>query len=243
MFNEIKQNLTQNQKLGIFIVSQILVVIVAAILFSINPSQPKGEINFNNPQDSIDLSSFKEIPEKNQQEIKQNLYDYLSKKFPTTDFTHTPISIRTESFSIKTNNTNKSATFLIDIDNLKQTFKISYAWSPTSTNKLPSNFSVDCPQNTEMKYEGTFCEGMYNDTSSPSLYLPHSFLAENNNDGYYMEQKRMPDGTNTIKITINACETDMQNHLKEEAKKYLDSTAIKQNEYDIEYQNNCYKKP
>lgn len=147
--------------------------------------------------------------------------------------------IRKDSFSKNKENGVTSTHFLLDIDSLKMTYTVDFAWSKDKKKILSDSIVVNCPPISEMKYPETKCYGMYNNTSSPELYLPYTSFTE---DGQIKYQITLSEDLYIINIYTNACDNkNLERQYKEEALEWLKSTPINYQNYSLYYDNVCKK--
>lgn len=145
--------------------------------------------------------------------------------------------IRKDSFTENKENGVTSTHFLLDIDSLKMTYAVDFAWSKDKKKILSDSIVVNCPPISEMKYPETKCYGMYNNTSSPELYLPYTAFTD---DGQIKYQVTLSEDLYIINIYTNACnDKSLENEYKEEALKWLKSTPINYQNYSLYYNNVC----
>lgn len=132
-----------------------------------------------------------------------------------------------------------SASFLLDIDSLKMTYDVAFSWSKDKKETLPDSVIVNCPPIYDMKYPETTCYGMYNETSSPELYLPYTTYKD---DGTAKYQITITPELYFINIYTNACgNTDLIEQYKKEALTWLQSTPIHYKNYSLYYDDVCNK--
>lgn len=229
MFKNLMQNLSKNQKIGIAIIMQVIIVIVIVVCvkWAISP-QPHVEIVNRNETS---------IPDDRWQGIKNEIWYLIQNN--VSNVTRSDIDdavIRDGTYEEITENEITTATFLLDIDSIKQTYYITVSWSDTVT--IYDYMTVNCPPQNEMKYPDTVCYGMYNDTYSLDLYLPYAVYSNSSDDDasvapdYYISGD---ENAKTIDIMVSVCDAEK---FKQEATDYLNSTPIKLSEYTISYEVN-----
>lgn len=229
MFKNLMQNLSKNQKIGIAIIMQVIIVIVIVVCvkWAISP-QPHVEIVNRNETS---------IPDDRWQGIKNEIWYLIQNN--VSNVTRSDIDdavIRDGTYEEITENEITTATFLLDIDSIKQTYYITVSWSDTVA--IYDYMTVNCPPQNEMKYPDTVCYGMYNDTYSLDLYLPYAVYSNSSDDDtsvapdYYISGD---ENAKTIDIMVSVCDAEK---FKQEATDYLNSTPIKLSEYTISYEVN-----
>ena len=152
-------NLPLKQKLIILSVPIFIIIVTAISLFMMNRDViSEEEVKIQNSDQYLSNISIE-----NRHTIQEVLYDFLTEKF-NLDIKPSDIYIREDSYSEEIVDEFTISKFIIDIDSLKISYRISFA-SPydkyTSENPI-----IDCPELSEMKYPDTPCVGMYNSTQS-----------------------------------------------------------------------------
>lgn len=228
MFKNLIQNLTKNQKIGIAVILQVIVIvfIVACVQWAI---QPETHVEVINENDTA-------IPDDRWAGVKNEVW-YLVKN-NVADVSQSAIDdavIREGTYEETTNNDITTATFLLDIDSLKQTYAITVSWSDKEV--LSDYVKVDCPPQSKMKYPETVCYGMYNNTYSLSLYLPYGVSPDDAEDDmaapyYYITGD---EDEKTINVMVSVCNVEKY---KKEAMDYLESTPLNLEKYTINYETN-----
>lgn len=230
-------NLTKPQKIAIFVVLQIFVIVIF-IFLAISIFRPNQHIDIQNKEElgnipSEELSSFDAV-----------LWNLLTKHYDNLDKSILKdVVVRENTYSENTDQDSKitTADFLIDIESLKLTYDVSIQW--TKSESLPDGIIIDCPPISDMKYPETFCQGMYQNTNSFSLYFPYykykddEFINDDDEDiGYDSGLLYLIEGdeeTKTITIESSICDPDKYNA---EALGYIkDRTPFYNNNYTINY--------
>lgn len=228
MFDNLKNNLSKKQKIGILIVFEIIFLIF--IIATINASNvEKTHVNIENPNESSIPNNAKEFISKT---VWNAIYTKVGEQLKTSNITDA--KIREGTYKETTNDEGgKSVTFILDIDSLKQTFVVKTGWSKNAS--VVYETILECPPQSEMKYKETICYGTYNSTYSLNLYLPYptnSNSPEEYISGLYIEGDETK---KTITIHIIPCREE---ELRKKALEYLNSTPIKLDEYKLEYDVN-----
>ena len=223
------QNLSKNQKIGIAVILQVIVIafIIACVKWATAP-QPHVEVVNENETS---------IPDDRWRGIKNEIWYLVQNNVPNV--TQSDIDdavIREGTYEETTENEITTATFLLDIDSIKQTYYITVSWSDAVA--LYDYMTVDCPPQNEMKYPDTVCYGMYNNTYSLDLYLPYAVYPGTSDDdvpaapNYYISGD---ENTKTIDVMVSVCDAEKY---KQEAMDYLNSTPIRLDEYKMNYEIN-----
>ena len=228
MFKNLMDNLSKSQKIGIAVIMQVIVIImiVACVKWAVAP-QPRVDIVNENETS---------IPDDRWQGIKNEVWYLIQNNVP--DVTRADVDdavIREGSYEESTENDITTATFLLDIDSLKQTYFVTVSWSKTV--ELSDYLTINCPPKSEMKYPETVCYGMYNNTYSLDLYLPYGVSPNVSDDSpaapyYYITGD---EDDKSIDIMVSVCDADKY---KGEAIDYLESTPIELDKYTINYEIN-----
>lgn len=233
IIKNLSTNLSTGAKIAIgFFVQAIIIVIVISAVSILTKEPEKILVDTGNQQVNI--------PEKEWSSIKNRIWTILGnhmEQLNKNEIDDAVIREGTYNEEIKKNgNTNiHNASFLVDIDSLKQTFAVSVSWADSDKVEFTSNpISVECPKKSEMKYPETFCYGINTTTASPGIYLPYTKPKGEHGDYYYTIRQDYDDA-NKINVVIRACDYEKY---KKEADKYLKSTGIKLDEYTIEYEEN-----
>lgn len=227
MPNSLYQNLSKNQKIGIFVVLQIFLIVVIAVSVNSVLNAEKPHIKITNDNE------IQNVPEDDVELFKKQLWEVVSENVEGADESVIDdATIREGTYKEnKDEDGYHGAEFLIDIDSIKQTYAISITWS--KTNEVADSVYIGCPPQNEMKYPETTCKSMYNDTYSLDLYLPYS-----ESTPYDEEAKDIfIDGdeySHIIYVQIVAC-GEQQTILKNKADEYLKSIPTDLSEYTIDY--------
>lgn len=220
-------NLSKVQKVGVIVLLQ-LIVVVSLVLLVQSVLRPKEHVNIVNKDES-----GINVPEKNMNDFKENLWYLVSGTVEGVDRSVLDdVVIREGSYEEANTDVGKQATFIVDIDSIKQSYKVTIAWVTDKKSNLYDDMVIDCPPLNEMKYKETVCHGMYNDTYSLELYLPYIVTADESEDtrDIYIDGN---ENEHTIFVEITAC--DGFDELKKQAMDYLESTPIDLSKYTIKY--------
>lgn len=233
MFGNLRENLSKNQKMGIFVAFQVFLIMIVIFLFSMRVGEVKEEVKLDYSDD--DISKLEDVPKKEQEEIRSGIFDFLVSRFADKNINDMNIVVRGDSVDITmANGGDNLVKFIFDIDELQQTYVVEYIWRNDKT-VLPDPLTVSCPKKSEMKYQETFCQSRYNNTDSPELYLPYTFSDTERRGNFTIswEQEK-------IKAFIAVCDAENQKKYREKVDEYLATTPIDLNKYKVEYQFECY---
>lgn len=223
MFRNLLHNLTRNQKIAVFAVAQILVIVVLAVCLNVAL----------NPQEKIKVVSNDgwNMAEDRWQGIKRELWNLMKENIEgmATDNID-DVVIRDGTYRESTENDITTATFLVDIDSLRQTYQITAAWSDKV--ELYDSLAIDCPPVDQMKYPDTVCKGMFNTTASLDLYLPHDITDDDTEDGVLWAYIYGDEYNRTIDVEMAPCDIDAT---RKKVDDYLGSLPIDMDEYTVNY--------
>lgn len=232
MFKNVWQNMTKNQRIGAIVLLQLffLAIVAGVIYWSFQPKENVEVVNENSTP----------IPSDYWKGVKQEVWNLLEKN--VSNLTQSNIDdavIREGTYSETYNNDIITATFLLDIESLRQTYAITVSWSKKVD--VYDAIQINCPPRDQMLYPETICYGMYNNTYSLDLYLPYAVYPE----GYDDDDDAGPVAPNyiihgdeeakTIDVTVSSCDVEKY---KDEAMRYLDSTPIRLSQYQINFEVN-----
>ncbi len=238
MYNALRSlnaNLSKGQKIGAFVLVQAIVIIIMIVTVQ-SATQPKERIAIEEPEDNIAT----DIPSENIDLFKETLWDLISQKSNTVDKSViNDVVIREGTYVETEHEFGTSAEFLIDIDSIKQTYKVTIGWAKDGhKDEYYDDVVIDCPPISEMKYQETVCYGMYNDSYSLSLYLPYIIESPYKDKYSYAGHELYIDGdeqSHTITVVLNPCSN--ADEYREKAKDYL-KTIPKIQDYQINYVTN-----
>lgn len=150
-------NLSKRQKIGLAIVAFGVVALgVALIAISTIGREPMAKIR-NLEKYMVNASS----EEKNI--LQRRLYEFLEDSFDA-NIGEVDIYIRDDTFAETQADGAYSTDFIIDIDDLKISYAVSYVFPVAAATAVNPVF--DCPALLEVKYPETKCVGMYNSSDS-----------------------------------------------------------------------------
>lgn len=231
MFKDLMENLSRNQKIGIMVVLQaiIIVVIVVCVNMAMAPRDYVGIVNENEAA----------IPDERWEGIKNELWYLIAANVDGADKSDIDdAEVREGTYEETVEGDITTARFLLDIDSLKQTYAVTVSWSDEV--ELSDSLAIDCPRASEMKYPETVCYGMFNDSYSLDLYLPYEAYPagyENEDDEPLAPNYSISDDQYEKKIDIMVSACDAEKY-KKEALDYLNSVPIDLNSYSINYEIN-----
>lgn len=234
MLKTLINNLSKNQKIAIAVVLQFaLIIVVALVARSFLAEKKHVELA---PETTNNLN----LPAGVKDYVADNIWEVVKSNIPdANDNSISDVVIREGSY-VESRNEDGSirADFLVDIDSLKQTYKISTGW--TANGRTVREVIVNCPPISEMKYKETVCHGMYNDSYSLDLYFPYESYPDRdeNEAGDPLAPNYMLDideQNKVITITVSVCNVD---RFKSDALNYLDTIPIDLSDYKLDIQTN-----
>lgn len=223
MFKNLLDNLTKTQKITALVVGQALIIVILVLVVQSFTKEKEhvviedsGIAGSNMPEEA---ESF--VADNIWEVIKNNVMDNAQSRVDD-------VVIREGTYEEETlDDGTVQATFIVDIDSLKQSYTVSTGWSKDG--KTVYEVVVNCPPISKMKYPETVCEGMYNNTYSLDTYLPYEY--EDEDGGYiYMERGEYPEDIN---VEISSC--IYEDGGIEKAKEYLASIPVDLSGYNINY--------
>ena len=219
----------------IYIISAVLIfIIITAIILSTifsNPYLGKQTNIANLSEYTRGLKSDKETVER----IKYNLYEAITRNTPNIDATKlSDVLIRDKTFSQDYNEETKvfSVKYIVDIDSIKQTYRIAYEWSEDKNAQLNEwGTYVKCPTKEQLKYADFNCNDMFTEmygTNDPIIeVLPH----------YGTLYDIIPNTSNgileNIEIKIFACTSNITDIAEDNARNWLKDHDISSDQYEI----------
>lgn len=181
MFGNIVRNMNNRQRVVVFALLSMFVVVVIVAVTSVIIKKPVNEVEITNIDDYIPKA-----PSDYKTDLQKGLWQVLSERFeiPEGRVDEYDVVIRDGSYSETVKKTTTTAKFLVDIDALKQTFAITFTWPSNGRVNVMERFVIDCPKREEMKYPDSFCDGQYNNSTDIDLYLPYTKYDNNGNPLY-----------------------------------------------------------
>lgn len=230
MWRNMFNNLSTNQKILICVILQIIVIIilVAVVNVSLN-GEKKHMLKTANENDNYELQ---DIPSEMMNAFEKQLWLVVSDGYNGLADDKVNYTIRDGSYNLTAEDDTYGATFLVDVDVLRQTYLVTLAWTNNRESVLSSEVIINCPPIDQMKYPETVCKSMYTTTASPELYLPH-YITSDEAEGGLIEAYITNDlGTNTINVDMSPCKLE---ETRKKVDDYLNSTGIILDEYQINY--------
>lgn len=234
MYRTFWNNLTKAQKIGLVVVAQALVIVVLVLLVQSFTAEK------NHVEIEKDSNSGMEIPKKAEEFVSENIWSIIKSR--VADVTRNDINdavIREGSYNETQNEDGSiSASFIVDIDSLKQSFTVSTGWSEDESEVYET--IIDCPRADQMKYPETICYGAYHNTYSLGLYLPYAVYPEgyDGEDADPVAPNYLINGdeeTKTLDIMVSTCNVE---EYKKAALDYLKTIPIDFSNYTVNFEIN-----
>lgn len=227
IIQNIMNNTSKNQKIIALICIQAIVILIIVICANVFLGEKQYATIQNNNE------TEKQIPDSVKDFVSDNIwralvsYDANVKQNRVND-----ISVREGSLETEENSDGSiGASFIVDIDSLKQTFLIKTGWSGDGA--VVYEVNVECPTRDLMKYPETVCVTPYNDSYSLDLYLPYEITDGDGEDAEVMAYIEGNEADGVIDVEMVPCwDTD---EIQNEVDAYLDYTGIDLSQYDINY--------
>lgn len=134
----------------------LIVVILTVSIVMINKR------NYEEALKTVSMEYPSSIPEDYRLLIGTQLKNLLVGNYGVSQDTMIEAVVREDSYKEEIGEDLTNATFLVDIDEIKQTFVITATWSDTIV--VPDGVLISCPTKAESKYPDSFCIGMYDNT-------------------------------------------------------------------------------
>ena len=239
MYNTSEEQ-SKNKKIIAIITVVLFVIVVLVVGWLLNKEPVEKQIRIDN------LSEFiNDMPKKTENNICEALYSAIANS--VQDGTTVPekgAKIRTGSVTnnfIKEQNMHYGS-FIVDIDEVKQTYRIDFEWSDDEKNPYYSGYRtlVKCPKEEEMKYKTTFCK---DDMRTGTIQESYPILSElplkvdyfANNYTKHVKYKityKISDDEQSVTIKI----IDYMGNGYDEALEKIEELGYDPDDYEIEYE-------
>ena len=228
MFKNLLDNLTKTQKITALVVGQALIIVILVLVVQ-SFTKEKEHVTI---EDSGIAGS--NMPEEAESFVADNIWEVIKNNvMDNTQSRVDDVVIREGTYEEEVlDDGTVQATFIVDIDSLKQSYTVSTGWSKDG--ETVYEVIVNCPPISKMKYPETVCEGMYNNTQSLDLYLPYMVDSqyEDSAPTIFIEGDQE---SKTIDIEVSVCDSDKY---LQEAREYLAGIPVDLSNYTIEYDIN-----
>lgn len=233
-FKNLLQNLSRNQKIAILVILQAIIIIIIVSVANTILSKPRDHVST-----SDDNGILKDIPKAELELYEQELWKVISATDDNVDENIVKDAVvREDSYTEEQFETGDKkdeimhqASFIIDIDSIRQSYKIILGWNKNNL----STPIIDCLPVSEAKYPDSFCQGTYRNSNSLTLYLPYEIESPYKDEYDFVGSDVYIDGdesTHVITVSLAPCNNREEN--KEKANEYIKSIP-NYKEYQIEY--------
>ena len=243
--------LSPRLKFGIFIAFLILLIGSAIYLIAQNRPQHSADVTENSAHVSIDnfSATAPNIPAFYQTETEAVIWKILYQYNHIPDTTFTTATIRQDSYHETDKSSDLTASdFLIDLPDLKHTFKINFNWQKNVTTPTEWNIEIACPAYTDVIYPDTLCFTSSDIFDGLRQYLPAQIdkpnlrLSAQTYNEYYGSRANK---SYLAVDVITSCEKETSNLAA--AEKYVNSW-LEERYFNplyiyIEYYSSCHEEP
>ena len=231
MFRTFYQNLSKRQRIGLFVIVQVIMILLLVAMVKVFTAE-KAHVSIENGDTYVDM------PKDAESFISDNIWQVIKNNVLNSDRNDIDVVIRDGTYKETEHDDWIEASFIVDIDELKQSYTVNTGWSKDKS--VVYEVVVDCPPVELMKYKETVCVGTFNDSGSLNLYLPYSVYPDDYTEGEdeAMAPEIYIDGDEAeknIDIMVSICDAE---NFKNKAMDYLKTLPINLNEYTINYDIN-----
>lgn len=234
--HESKELFRKWKKPILIVVLSLIVLIVIMIIISNNVAKKDYDI--------VSISNYSELsqnpPNETKDHLKSGLYNLIKRHFDTRNTSGIKATIRPDSIINNTSGRIKSVEFILDVDDYKQSYYVSMAWSDVE--EVGEDISIECVSKDQSKYPDDVCYGRYYSSDSVMVYLPYSGQLPSG-ESFEAKYYGKNDNFETISITISGCgQSDLFDEAVADTKNYLEEVSnVDTNQLiirkEIEYSN------
>ena len=248
IITKIQSKFNQNPKLFLILsISFFLITIIIIITIAIYSNLHDQRITITN-LDSV----AKNLPAYKKKELEELVYKAArtNSNYDKIKLSTTTATIRDHSFSETYDRYEKffSGNFLVDIEDIKQSYHIYYHWSKDQ-DFLKNNpwyiSSAECVTKSEAIYDYFKCKNPYGDSesekySSISMLLPYDTTENNLNIHFSKLEHYYDNGGFFVRITVDSCGDDSSLQYDTIAfKKYLEKYNLNPDDYKTILNKSC----
>ena len=222
----------RDKKVLIIIVAAV--VVVAGIIVAIVLNLPKKYDNLS----ITNSEAIKEVNRDQMYEFKEKLYNMLlEKKLIEEGTTIDDVTVREDSVVSYTKYDNdknkiKTTTFLVDIDSIKQTYRVKIIDTDVELTDLA--VQITCPLVADMKYKDSVCEGLYGSSSKQAQNnLPYEATMPSGHKVYVKSLEPTMGGSKLLHIYLYSC--DEKNPPITETKDFVHEWVKKLGDENVEF--------
>lgn len=236
MYQEKDKSSSRIKMIAALVVTFVVIVISVSVAFMIMDNHVTVVIR------NLD-DYMSSISNKDKKVLHGGFGDFIKEKVGSVP---SDIYIRDGSyFSIKTDDFD-TASFIVDIDSLKASYKVSFAYPSEEYTSI--NPVIDCPSLSDMKYPETECVGMYSTTdlmkeeqANPiQSILPIMVDEFDDNSGVATRYDIFGffDSENENKFNVSIVDYSCNN--RENALQMIRNKGFNPDDYTIDYKDECY---
>lgn len=151
------KNLSRKQWIGLVTAVAGLIVVVAVVIAIaiIN--------NYRSQYEYVNIMNYpSELPVDMRNELEVQLKRVLVLKFEAPEDSVIRGEIREETLRINDSSAENNASFIVDIDEYRQSYNIVMSWS--SSAEIKNGVLISCPEQDLMKYPDMVCKAMYDNS-------------------------------------------------------------------------------
>ena len=185
-------------------------------------------IKVNDPKVQVSFPEKTNIPDSELTKVRRNLYGVIKEN--STDFnSHKIFEGTAREYQEQQKDKSTSATFIVDFDDIKQSYFVSVFW-PDPDNGAP-NIIISCPLSNS-KYPETPCKTESNSSIEIADFLPYDGKLDSGEN--YTITYKYSGSDPYIEVQINSCgnKTLVSSALKS-AKEWLKSVNFNPDDYKI----------
>ena len=225
-------NNARSKKIIIGVIAIIIVAVFVCILYI--TTRTKGASDFVRITNYSDNNSS--IPSDIRSNISEQIFYLLvNNQLASEDMNPVEATIRAESYNETTEGNNTEAVFLVDIEELKQTFDVKVYWS--NDGEIPNNIAIECPKKQFVIYEGEKCLGMSTTHKTLEQYLPYTSTLSTG-EKYAVYSTVNKSGEAIIEIAVNSCgNNEVIEKARDDVDEWLKENDFKSTDYEFSILN------
>ncbi len=221
-------------KAKVVIVVPIVIVLVIAI-WSVIRLIPEAQMDKR-----VTVTNYSDenvsVPRGYQQYISERIGDILRKNTMLSETEIADGAIREGTYNESTDNNIMTASFIVDVESVKQSFDVKVIWPKGKDIGDDPNVTITCPYYTDVIYTDTKCQ-VTTPENQLKRYLPHYDYIDDIK--YAVNYQRYTDQM-YLRIEISACgDANLQKSAINETKNWLKSRYLDPNDYKIETVDTC----
>ena len=217
--------------IGIFVVGITIIIICAMINIALDV-KPLEFSNFDQIESSLSGGEVHELENYLWQSIQE------SEGIENVDQT-LEVLVRPSSYEEKESDAIKKYSFLVDVDALKATYKISFSFAEKQS--FYERPDISCPAPELMKYPDTYCRIGRTSTTSATIgsYLPAEFRL-GSGELVVVSVGYNDEGKDYLNVRVSSCgNNEVINSARENTKQWISSHGFDAEQYDIKIPAFC----